>query len=158
MTIVPAAALEGPFLTVSSFEFNSGSNAVNYGTTASMSITISNIGIETSNNVSLTLSGSDEYCTLTSNATINLGSIAADQSITIDNAFTFDIADDAPDMHFESSAWQICKGLQKKFGNLISSLIFMLRLQYLVVILLMIPMVEIVMEELIREKSCGYYY
>lgn len=102
VTTVPAAALEGPYLTISGFEFNNGSSAVNYGTTASMSITVSNLGTDPSDNVTITLVGEDDYCSLTSAATIDLGSIAADEVITIEDAFTFSIADDAPDMHMVS--------------------------------------------------------
>ena len=96
---VPAAALEGPFLSISEFVFDNGTNAVDYGTSVAMDISITNLGTDASDDVTITLVGDDEYCMLTSSATINLGSIAADETITLEDAFTFDIADDAPDMH-----------------------------------------------------------
>ena len=99
MAVVPAAALEGPFLTINEFVFDNDSEAVNYGSTASMNVNLTNLGTDAANNVTITLSVDDEYCTLTSPATIEVGSIDPDQVITIENAFTFAISDEAPDMH-----------------------------------------------------------
>ena len=107
MTVVPAAALEGPYLTVSEFVFDNGSNAVDYGTTASMDINITNLGTDPSDNVTITISGDDEYCTLTSAATVNLGSIAPDETVTLEDAFTFAISDEAPDMYMVTLAMTI---------------------------------------------------
>jgi len=99
MTIVPAAALAGPYLTINDFVFDNGTTAANYGTSVIMDITISNLGTDPSSNVTVTAINTDTYCTLTSAATINIGNIAAGEVITITEAFYFDIADNAPDMH-----------------------------------------------------------
>jgi len=99
MATVPAAALEGPFLTLSEFVFDSGAEAVNYGSTASMDVNLTNLGTDPANNVTISISSDDEYCTLTSPATIEVGSIDPDEVITIEDAFTFAISDEAPDMH-----------------------------------------------------------
>ena len=99
---VPAAALEGPYLTISGFIFDNGAEAVNYASSVSMDINVSNLGTDASNDVTITLDFSDDYCILTSAATINVGSIAPDEVITIEDAFTFDIADNAPDMYMVS--------------------------------------------------------
>jgi len=97
--LVPSAALEGPFLTISDFVFDNGTQSPNYNTNVSLDITISNLGTDAANDVSITLVGTDEYCTLTSNATISAGTIDADGQLTIEGAFTFDIANNVPDMY-----------------------------------------------------------
>ena len=99
MVTVPAAALEGPYLTISDFIFDNGTTNVDYATSVSMDITLSNLGTDPSDDVNVTIIFSDDYCTLTSAATVNVGSIAANETITLENAYAFDIADDAPDMH-----------------------------------------------------------
>ncbi len=99
MEVVPAAALEGPFLTISNFEFDNGTQDVDYNTSVSMDVSVSNLGTEASNDVTITLIGDDEYCVLTSAATVSVGTVNADEVILLEGAFTFDIADDAPDMY-----------------------------------------------------------
>ena len=102
MVTVPAAALEGPYLTISDFIFDNGTTAVDYGVSVNMDISISNLGTDPSNDVTVTLNFTDDYCALTSAATITIGSIAADETLTVEDAFAFDISDDAPDMHVVS--------------------------------------------------------
>lgn len=97
--VVQAAALEGPYLSVSEFNFDGGNENVVYGTTVSMNMEVKNLGNDPSTGVTVTISGSDPYCTLTSAATVTVGDIAADEVINLTDAFTFDIADDAPDMY-----------------------------------------------------------
>lgn len=96
---VPAAALQGPFLSISEFVFDNGSETVDFGTTAIMDISLTNLGTDASDDVTITIASDDEYCTLTTSATISVGTIGADETIIIEDAFTFTIADDAPDMH-----------------------------------------------------------
>ena len=102
MVTVPAAALEGPYLAISDFIFDNGTQSVDYATSVIMDISLSNLGTDPSDDVTITILFSDDYCTLTSSATISVGSIAADETIVIEDAYTFDIADDAPDMHMVS--------------------------------------------------------
>lgn len=102
MVTVPAAALQGPYLTISEFVFDNGANAVNYGSTAAMDVNLTNLGTDPANDVTITISSDDEYCALTSSATINVGTIDPDETIIIEGAFTFAISDDAPDMHMVS--------------------------------------------------------
>jgi len=99
VTTIPAAALEGPYLTLSDFVFDNGTTTVDYATSTDMDIIISNLGTDPSDDVTVTITFTDDYCTLTSPATITVGTIAADDVITIEDAYSFDIADDAPDMH-----------------------------------------------------------
>lgn len=102
MVVVPAAALEGPYLTVSEFNFNGGNENVDYGTTVSMDMAVKNLGTDPATGVTVTISGSDPYCALTSAATVTVGDISPDEIINLTDAFTFDIADDAPDMYMVS--------------------------------------------------------
>jgi PKD repeat protein len=116
LEIVPAAALEGPFLTISDFIFDNGTQNVDYGTSVSVNVTVSNLGNDPSNDVTLTLSGADDYCTLSSAATVNVGTVEANGSVTIENAFSFDIADYTPDMHAVSFVIDI-EGTSKEVWN-----------------------------------------
>ena len=99
ITTVPAAALEGPYLTVDSFVFDNDTTFVDYNTSANMTISIKNLGTDPANDVSVTITFTDDYCTLTTPATISVGTIQANEIITVENAYTFDILDGAPDMH-----------------------------------------------------------
>lgn len=99
MVTVPAAALEGPYLTISEFVFENGAEAVNYGTTAIMDVNLTNLGTDAASDVTINISGEDEYCALTSPGTITVGGIDPDETLTIEDAFTFEISDEAPDMH-----------------------------------------------------------
>jgi hypothetical protein len=99
MVTVPAAALEGPFLTISEFVFDNGAEAVNYGSNAGMDVNLTNLGTATANDVTITVTVDDDYCALTSAASVSAGVINPDETITIEDAFTFAISDEAPDMH-----------------------------------------------------------
>ncbi len=99
ITTVPAAALSGPYLTLSDFVFDNGTTNVDYATSDNMSISISNLGTDPSDSITVTISFTDDYCTLISPITISVGSIAANETTTISDAYSFNISDDAPDMH-----------------------------------------------------------
>jgi PKD repeat protein len=64
-----------------------------------MDVNLTNLGTDASSDVTITVSTDDEYCTLTSAATVEVGSIDPDETILIEDAFTFAISDEAPDMH-----------------------------------------------------------
>jgi len=99
VTTVPAAALEGPFLTITDYTFPNGTSNADYGTTADLDIVLKNLGTEASDDVTVSVLGDDEYCTLTSAATIDAGTIDADEELAIEDAFTFEFANDAPDQY-----------------------------------------------------------
>ncbi|MCK5775261.1 MAG: hypothetical protein KAH25_03750, partial [Bacteroidales bacterium] len=102
VTTVPASALEGPFLTISEYAFDNGTTSVDYATTSNLDIVVKNLGTEASDDITITVVGSDAYCTLTSAATIDAGTIAADDELAIEDAFTFEFADNTPDMYSAS--------------------------------------------------------
>ena len=99
VALVPAAALEGPFLSVGDYVFDNGTQNVDYASSVSLDISIANLGTAASDNVTITLIGTDDFCELTSAATVTIGTINSDETITLEDAFSFDINDDAPDMH-----------------------------------------------------------
>jgi len=68
------------------------------GETVTMDMTLENIGTMPANNVDAELSSADTYITITSGLA-NFGTIGANASVTVNDAFGFEIADDVPDQH-----------------------------------------------------------
>lgn len=69
-------------------------------------ISVENVGVETATNVTVTINTTDEYVTISDNNEA-YGSIAAGETITIPNGFSWVVADNIPDQHvvsFELSA------------------------------------------------------
>ncbi|MDD2205206.1 MAG: C25 family cysteine peptidase [Bacteroidales bacterium] len=93
-TVVPA---EGAY--VIGFEWNiNDANAdgiLEYGESATIDMTAKNVGVEEANNVVLTISSTSEYITITDN-TANFGTIAADATVTVNNAFALTVSEAAP--------------------------------------------------------------
>lgn len=90
----------GVYLVIEDFEMNTTDGMVYYNSQADMDLTFKNLGSDAATNVSVTLtSEADEYCTLLTAETVNIGDIAADETITVEGAFQFEIADDVPDQH-----------------------------------------------------------
>jgi len=91
---------DGAYLVIDDFEMNTTDGLVYYDSEVSMDITLVNLGSEITNDVTITItSEEDEYCSLLSEMTIDIGSINPDESITIEDAFTFAIGDDVPNQH-----------------------------------------------------------
>jgi PKD repeat protein len=63
-----------------------------------VSIGVQNVGIESANNVTVTISSSDEFISITDNNEF-YGSIAAGEISTITDGFALTVADNIPDMH-----------------------------------------------------------
>jgi hypothetical protein len=99
ISVVPSA---GAFVIYSSHEVNdasgNGNGMLDYGETASLSISLTNVGSEDANNVSVILSTGDAYVTITDNNE-NYGTIPAGETIQIEDAFAITVAADIPDMH-----------------------------------------------------------
>jgi len=91
---------DGAYLVIDGFEMNTDDGLVYYDSEVTMNITLVNLGSVVTNDVTITLtSEDDDYCTLLSALTINVGSINPDESITIEDAFIFAIGDDVPNQH-----------------------------------------------------------
>ena len=87
--IVPA---EGAYVTVNDYAMSAPAN---YGETIDMSVEVKNVGVETTNNVAITLSTENEYINITS-ATGTVASLAAGATATVEG-FQFAVAENAPD-------------------------------------------------------------
>ena len=87
--IVPA---EGAYVTVNDYAM---SGPANYGETIDMSIEVKNVGVETTNNVAVTLSTESEYLTITS-AEGSVATLPAGETAAV-TGFQFAVAENVPD-------------------------------------------------------------
>ncbi len=71
---------------------------IDYDETVSLDVTMKNVGSDDGNNIVVELSTTDEYVTII-NATADFGTIPAESNITIEDAFTFEVANNVPDQH-----------------------------------------------------------
>lgn len=114
MVQVPAAALVGPYVVLDSYIINdaAGNNngLADYGETIPLHITLKNVGADPSAAVTVTISGTDAYVTRTSAATSTFPAIAAGATATVNNAFTFAIANMVPDQHMASFPLSLTDG------------------------------------------------
>jgi hypothetical protein len=75
-----------------------GNGQADFGETISLSVSMSNVGTETAYNTDVMLATNDNYVTITDNEE-NYGDIAGGETLAIDHAFSFDVADNIPDQH-----------------------------------------------------------
>ena len=85
-------------LLVSQQIISGNDTVIEYGETANINLTISNIGTQVYNQINFSISTPDPYITIT-DPTAYLASIGANQSITLSNAFSFKVSPDIPDKH-----------------------------------------------------------
>ena len=91
---------DGAYMVIDGFEMNTDDGLVVYNSEVSMDVSFKNLGSETANDITVTLTSTEDgYCTLLTDATINIGTVNPDETITIENAFVWAIADDAPDQY-----------------------------------------------------------
>ena len=95
-------AVAGPYVVYAESEMNDPSgnqnNQPDYGETINMTNGMRNIGGTDASNVMVTLTTSDTYITITDSTEL-YSSIAAGDTVTIANAFTFDVSDTVPNGH-----------------------------------------------------------
>ena len=87
--VVPA---EGAYVTVNDYAM---SGPANYGETVDMSVEVKNVGVETTNNVAVTLSTESEYLTITS-AEGSVATLPAGETAAV-TGFQFAVAENVPD-------------------------------------------------------------
>ena len=87
--VVPAA---GPYVTINDYAM---SGPANYGETVDMSVEVKNVGVETTNNVAVTLSTESEYLTITS-AEGSVATLPAGETAAV-TGFQFVVAENVPD-------------------------------------------------------------
>ncbi len=92
----------GAYVVYSSYEINDepGNNnqLADYGETIMLTVTVGNVGLDMAQNLTGTLSTTDEFVTITDD-TADFGDIAAGQQTTVNDAFTVLIHDNVPDQH-----------------------------------------------------------
>ena len=97
--VIPA---EGPYIVYTGNTINdpppSGNNngAMDYGETNLLSVGLKNVGVETAGNVVATLSSGSSFISITDNSAV-YGNIAPDQTVTITDGFSFNVANNIAD-------------------------------------------------------------
>jgi len=95
MVIAP----DGPYIIVDNYQVEAGGDdIIEFGETVNVSVTLKNVGVDMATDVSMTVSESDEYITLLEQ-TETFGNIAADETVTIENAYSFEVSNDMPNGH-----------------------------------------------------------
>ena len=96
ITTVTVAPLAGPYLSIDSYVVSSGGdNVIEFGETVYVTTTLKNVGNDPATNVSMSVSESDSYVTLT-DPNETFGTIAVGASVTRTNAYTFNVLNSIP--------------------------------------------------------------
>ncbi|MBW6478420.1 MAG: T9SS type A sorting domain-containing protein [Bacteroidales bacterium] len=104
---------DGPYVVLDHITVNHASGFLPYDQTTSIDVTVKNVGIEDAENVTATLLIDDAYFTLTSSDPIDLGDVASGDTgntSTVENAFSFTVANDVPDQYRANAVLQITDG------------------------------------------------
>jgi hypothetical protein len=89
---------DGPYIVFDSkvLHDQNNNNQLDFGETINLDITLKNVGSEDMDAFEATLATTSEYITI-ENATAQYGSIASNGTLTVENAFSFTVADNVPD-------------------------------------------------------------
>jgi PKD repeat protein len=109
--VVDVVPPSGPYVVQDSYSLNdvaggNGNGLMDYGESVLLSLTVENVGVQTANNVVVTLITVDPYITLTGSV-VSYGNIAAGATAVVTDGFGFQVANDIPNGHnvlFEVSA------------------------------------------------------
>lgn len=119
---IPAAALEGPYVVLDGFTINdeegNDNGLADYSEEISLNISLKNVGADPSADVMATVTGTDDYISLTGEATQNFGPINTDEIVTLDDAYSFAIADYVPDQYQATFVLEITDGSDTWNSNL----------------------------------------
>jgi len=95
----PSIPPDGPFLTIMDYSAYAGEDQyIEAGEDAVISLTLENIGEDDANNVQLTISEDDEYIDII-DGTDSCSIVAANDMVTISDAFTISVSDNVPDYY-----------------------------------------------------------
>lgn len=126
MVQVPAAALDGPYVVMDSYVIQdatgNGDNQADYSEDFATDLTLKNVGSDPSASITATISGSDDYLTLTSTAAVSFGVIADGQTATVQNAYSFTTDDFVEDGHNAIFSIEANDGTESWTSNLIFTL------------------------------------
>ncbi|HPE85756.1 MAG TPA: C25 family cysteine peptidase [Bacteroidales bacterium] len=91
---------DGPYILKDSFVINdeNGNGAIDYNESVNLDMTMKNVGSDDGTNVVVELTSTDEYIAIT-NGTAAYGTIPAESQVTLEDAFTFETANNIPDQH-----------------------------------------------------------
>ncbi|MEA2097077.1 MAG: carboxypeptidase regulatory-like domain-containing protein, partial [Candidatus Cloacimonadota bacterium] len=99
---IPVVPSAGPYVVYDSHIINdasgNGNGMLDYGENVTLDFTVSNVGSELATSVDVTISTADAYVTVT-DATAYFGNVAAGSTVTVDDAFGLEVANDIPDGH-----------------------------------------------------------
>lgn len=119
---VPAAALEGPYVVLDGYTIsdpNGNNNGMaDYGESIGVNVTLKNVGADPSGVITATITGSDNFVTLTSSPNQTFGVIVNGETVTVNNAYSFSIADFVPNQHKASFLMSITDGSDTWTSNL----------------------------------------
>ncbi len=101
-----AIPAEGPYVTLADFSLD---NDADFGQTVNISVDLENVGIEPAEETTTTLATEDEYVTVTDDEEF-AGTIEAEETITLEEAFEISIADSVPDQHVVTFVMTIVSG------------------------------------------------
>ena len=94
-----------PYVIFESYQIDdsegNGNGIPEYGELISLSLEVKNVGNVDAQDVTVSISSGDEYITITDGSE-NYGFIAAGEKLTIEGAFTFEVASNIPDDHLVS--------------------------------------------------------
>lgn len=93
---ITSTVIEGVYLVFSSCRINDENKQIDSGESISMSLDIINAGSDDASNIELTLTTDSEFVTMIDN-TASISSLTSGDKVTIDDEFSFVIADDVPD-------------------------------------------------------------
>ncbi len=107
ISIVPN---DGSYVIYNSYEINDvqGNNngEPDFGESIDLSVEIENVGTQTANNLQINLISTDNYITITDGFE-SYASIAGGATVTLTDAFSFDIASNVPDQHIVAFELQV---------------------------------------------------
>lgn len=111
----------GPYVVVSETVVNDdNNNTAEYGETINLNVSISNVGSDIANDVSISLSSTDPYLTILTNQE-DIGNIPANGTGETTTGFSIEIANNVPDQHTaqlnitissQTDEWQYVRTLQ----------------------------------------------
>ncbi len=96
VNIVPA---EGKYIVIDSYTVSSGGDdIIEFGETATVSVTLKNVGLTDAAGISMVFAENDDYIELTDSLQ-TIGNLIAGTTATFANAFTFTVSQTVPDLH-----------------------------------------------------------
>jgi hypothetical protein len=122
----------GPYVIFDSYELNDPNGNNNgileyFDGEVTLDFSMKNVGVENSVGVDVTISSTDPYITITDNAE-NFGTINAGESVSVANAFAFEVAGDVPEGH--SIVFNVVADAEETWESVCSIMAYSALLEY----------------------------